>query len=129
MIADIDECDAAPCDANAECFNTVGSFQCDCSTGYSGDGFNCTSMSQCMSFKAKKSTLLTVNTCIILSQSKMCLYVTILMLYVISDIDECANATLNNCDVNAACSDTVGSFNCTCLHGYQGDGMTCSKFQ
>ena len=51
----------------------------------------------------------------------------LLMLCVFADIDECAIATLNDCDVNAACSDTEGSFNCTCLHGYQGDGVACSK--
>ena len=38
-----------------------------------------------------------------------------------SDIDECTAAT-DNCDVNAACSNTVGSFTCSCNTGYTGDG-------
>ena len=42
------------------------------------------------------------------------------------DIDECADATLNNCDVNAFCTDTVGSYTCTCNTGYTGDGFTCT---
>jgi hypothetical protein len=38
---DIDECAATPCDVNAACVNTDGSFTCTCNTGYSGDGFSC----------------------------------------------------------------------------------------
>ena len=26
---------------NAECTDTEGSYECECRTGYSGDGFNC----------------------------------------------------------------------------------------
>ena len=42
------------------------------------------------------------------------------------DIDECAT-NLDTCDLNAECTDTDGSFNCTCNHGYVGDGETCSE--
>ena len=42
-----------------------------------------------------------------------------------SDFDECANNT-DNCDVNAYCNNTVGSFNCTCNSGYTGNGTTCA---
>ena len=38
---DIDECASTPCDKNAACANTDGSFICTCKTGYSGDGFAC----------------------------------------------------------------------------------------
>jgi len=38
---DIDECLSTPCDKNATCDNTDGSFTCTCNTGYSGDGFDC----------------------------------------------------------------------------------------
>lgn len=41
IIADINECDSSPCDTNAECENTDGSFVCTCNIGYSGDGFTC----------------------------------------------------------------------------------------
>ena len=40
------------------------------------------------------------------------------------DIDECANNT-DNCDMNAYCTNTVGSYNCTCYAGYIGNGTTC----
>ena len=41
--SDINECEMAidSCDENAECNNTVGSYLCTCTTGYSGDGFSC----------------------------------------------------------------------------------------
>ena len=41
---DINECVTYPCHANATCNNTIGSYICQCDTGYSGDGFNCTGM-------------------------------------------------------------------------------------
>ena len=41
------------------------------------------------------------------------------------DFDECA-ANFDNCDPNAYCNNTVGSFNCTCNSGYTGNGTTCT---
>ena len=38
---DIDECLSDPCDSNATCNNSVGSFTCTCDSGYTGDGFQC----------------------------------------------------------------------------------------
>lgn len=40
------------------------------------------------------------------------------------DIDECETST-DNCDVNAHCNNTKGSFRCTCKVGYFGDGVLC----
>ena len=45
--------------------------------------------------------------------------------FTVSDIDECADATTNNCDSNAMCTNTPGSFTCTCNQGYTGNGTTC----
>ena len=40
------------------------------------------------------------------------------------DTDEC-KYDLDNCHANASCTNTNGSFNCTCLIGYAGDGVSC----
>ena len=38
---DIDECNWNTCDLNATCTNTIGSYMCDCFSGFSGDGKDC----------------------------------------------------------------------------------------
>jgi len=40
------------------------------------------------------------------------------------DIDECSLGT-NNCDVNAICTNTIGSYSCKCKPGYIGNGTEC----
>ena len=42
-ISDIDECSSGnhKCDPNATCTNTEGSYQCQCNSGYTGNGYNC----------------------------------------------------------------------------------------
>ena len=41
------------------------------------------------------------------------------------DLDECSLGT-HNCDSNAACTNTGGSFTCACNVGYTGAGTTCT---
>lgn len=41
------------------------------------------------------------------------------------DKDECTY-DLDNCHADALCTNTKGSFNCTCLRGYEGDGIKCT---
>ncbi|KAL9961296.1 hypothetical protein ACROYT_G030208 [Oculina patagonica] len=41
-----------------------------------------------------------------------------------TDLDECSTHTYT-CDVNADCTNTVGSYSCSCKTGYTGDGQTC----
>ena len=43
--------------------------------------------------------------------------------HLVPDIDECLSE--NNCRVNATCTNTMGSYNCTCKKGYGGDGGGC----
>lgn len=40
------------------------------------------------------------------------------------DVDECVEG-LDSCDIAAVCNNTVGSYQCTCLNGYRGNGHTC----
>jgi len=42
-----------------------------------------------------------------------------------TDVDEWTSNT-DNCDINASCTNTSGSFSCACAAGYIGDGTTCS---
>jgi len=39
------------------------------------------------------------------------------------DIDECL---ADPCDKNSACTNSDGSFTCTCNTGYNGDGFSCA---
>ena len=41
------------------------------------------------------------------------------------DIDECVSG-VHNCHSSASCTNTVGSFSCSCNHPYTGDGKTCN---
>ena len=40
------------------------------------------------------------------------------------NFDECIS-DLNDCDVNAVCQNTAGSYTCTFKTGYTGNGRTC----
>ena len=46
------------------------------------------------------------------------------ILYLVSDIPECQRG-LDDCDSNATCTNTFGSYLCTCDYGFIGDGYTC----
>ncbi|MFT7624235.1 MAG: cysteine-rich repeat protein, partial [Myxococcota bacterium] len=46
---------------------------------------------------------------------------------IVSDYDECAAPADNNCNANAACTNTDGSFTCACDTGFTGDGVTCTE--
>lgn len=43
----------------------------------------------------------------------------------LSDQDECS-AEDHNCNLNADCVNTPGSYRCTCKEGFNGDGFSCS---
>ena len=43
LASDFDECslELSPCDPNADCINTDGSYSCTCKQGYTGNGRIC----------------------------------------------------------------------------------------
>ena len=105
-VSDINECARRQdsCSDFAVCSNTMGSFECTCLLGYQGDGRDC----------AGRNTDLKCEAYVIM-------YVHIHS----ADIDECASDRAN-CDVNADCINTRGSFQCICRSGYQGSGQVCT---
>ena len=56
------------------------------------------------------------------------------LLLALSDVDECFPGQISdeylhlahNCHADANCTNTKGSFYCTCLNGYSGDGVLCA---
>ena len=54
----------------------------------------------------------------------VCPSMLLILLSSLLDIDECITG-LNNCDVNATCTNTNGSYFCACFEGYTGDGYSC----
>ena len=45
------------------------------------------------------------------------------LLLIVLDVNECDYPV---CDINANCSNTYGSYLCTCRNGYTGDGSQCT---
>ena len=41
------------------------------------------------------------------------------------DINECTEDT-HSCDGNASCTNIIGSYNCSCNFGFEGDGLNCT---
>ena len=107
ILADINECDSDNGGCEQICTNANGSFACNCMVGYLLDenGFNCTGR-----YTVARQLLFCGLPC--------CTYNT--------DIDECENAE-DNCHENANCTNTEGSFTCSCNPGYTGDGVNCTS--
>ncbi len=121
---DVDECVGNPCNLNAKCVNTPGSFTCTCASGFVGNGFACTDIDECADGTANCSAFAT---CANKPGSFGC---TCVAGYagtgiVCTDVDECALNT-DNCDANATCVNTPSSFQCTCNAGWSGDGTSCA---
>ena len=41
------------------------------------------------------------------------------------DVDECEEGT-DLCNGNALCNNNIGSYECVCMEGYEGDGFECN---
>ena len=49
LCLDSNECENDPCNADQECINTYGSFECQCGPGYWAIGPNCVDLDECAS--------------------------------------------------------------------------------
>ena len=64
--------------------------------------------------------------CIFFIGRKIVFFIRIENLFgILSDVNECA-MNMSRCDDNANCTNTDGSYNCSCNHGYEGDGFNCT---
>ena len=86
----------------------MGSFVCICNPGFTSDSNNGCILGQHLQSHFSFLILLILMGLIIID----------------SDINEC-EAGIHTCDENADCTNTVGSFNCSCRSSYFGDGFTC----
>ena len=43
------------------------------------------------------------------------------------DVDECSDPSKHKCSKEATCTDTVGSFICSCNAGFNGNGVSCDS--
>ena len=124
ILTDIDECaqDTHNCSKeNALCHNSVGSFNCTCKPGLTGDGHNCTGIEIIMVviFRRKPIFLKRVG-------GNDTWYMMTITNNILTDIDECAQDTHNCSKENALCHNSEGSFSCTCKPGLTGDGHSCT---
>ncbi|XP_041821737.1 nidogen-2 [Chelmon rostratus] len=114
------------CDTTAQCIPLEGqAFQCQCATGYRGDGRNCYDIDEC----AEGLSSCGAHTqCVNLPGSHRCQCQSGYELgfdgRTCVDIDECSSSP---CHVSARCINGLGSFQCRCLPGLYGDGFSCSQ--
>ena len=122
------------CHENAQCINTEGSFTCFCNPGYSGDGFNCTSkLVTVLKWNELYATYVHSTRLISIQPTNINTYELESYLcnshespaVLLTDIDECGLRT-HTCNSNANCTDSDGSFDCTCREGFEGDGFNCT---
>ena len=113
--------DSSPCDENADCTNTDGSYSCACKQGFTGDGTICEGILEYY-FLYKSYWNEHDSLCIVLYCC--CLLLFCFSFSITSDIDECS-AESSPCDENADCTNSDGSYFCTCKQGFDGDGVNC----
>ncbi|XP_071845759.1 uncharacterized protein [Apostichopus japonicus] len=124
---DEDECELNThnCDENAFCTNTEGSFQCNCTDGYYGDGFNCTDANECATLSPCHHFANCTNT----EGSYICSCMDGFEGNGVDcqNVNECEEDT-HDCDTHATCHDNNGGYSCTCNPGWTGSGEmhTCS---
>ena len=134
---DVDECSTeGTCHPNADCENTIGSYECRCKYGFVGNGKTCEATckvsnschvyADCIksvgSYTCQCKTGFDGNgtscdctsgfSIRTLGENKECV-----------DINECEES--DYCMPNSLCHNTIGSFECNCTLGYNKNGTRC----
>ncbi|KAM6945358.1 LOW QUALITY PROTEIN: nidogen-2 [Aplochiton taeniatus] len=112
------------CDTTAQCLPAEGqAYQCQCATGYRGDGRNCYDVDEC---EESLSSCGAHTQCVNLPGSHRCQcqwgYEFGFDGRTCVDVDECQS---QRCHGDATCYNALGSFDCQCKPGFQGDGFQC----
>uniref|UniRef100_A0A3Q3MB48 CD97 antigen-like n=1 Tax=Labrus bergylta TaxID=56723 RepID=A0A3Q3MB48_9LABR len=94
------------CGKHTKCFNTLGSFYCQCLEGYKNTGLSGQCQGQFVYHMCVCVTGVCVcNRCVCVCMLQVCVY-----------INECLDT--NKCGPGAYCRNTIGGYNCTCRPGY-----------
>uniref|UniRef100_H2LFX1 Nidogen 2 n=1 Tax=Oryzias latipes TaxID=8090 RepID=H2LFX1_ORYLA len=114
------------CDTTAMCIPQEDqNYECQCATGYGGDGRNCYDIDECAE---GVSSCGEHSECLNLPGSHRCLcsrgFEFAYDGRTCVDIDECSSSP---CHINARCINELGSFQCLCQPGFTGDGFFCSQ--
>uniref|UniRef100_A0A672IZ27 Nidogen 2a (osteonidogen) n=1 Tax=Salarias fasciatus TaxID=181472 RepID=A0A672IZ27_SALFA len=137
------------CDTTAQCIPSEGqAFQCQCATGYRGDGRNCYdecaeslttcgAHAQCVNLPGSHRCQcqngyefgFDGRTCTNGAVAQCICWIGMCGGFVAtpsdsSDVDECSSSP---CHINARCLNELGSFKCRCQLGFYGDGFFCSQ--
>ncbi|CAH3113355.1 unnamed protein product, partial [Porites lobata] len=135
---DVDECadNLHDCDANAKCKNIPGSYSCVCNPPYNGDGKKCIKTIDLDECKDKIHQCDVNANCTNIPGSYNCTcrpgytgngsicngiisYPSLHFIFL-----QCKDGS-HDCHINTNCTNTAGSYNCTCRPGYTGNGSIC----
>ncbi|CAN0428659.1 unnamed protein product [Lampetra planeri] len=113
---DVNECLLPQqCQMSAHCVNTIGSFTCACNAGFTGNGYNCQDINECLNRNGNCSDI-----CVNDQGGYHCACP---VGYTLDPVNHASCFDINECMVNKAncsqnCQNTEGSFACTCWSGY-----------
>ena len=139
---EIDECLNGDHDCDPDhgiCTNIPGSYLCSCANGYEGNGINCLKIPEVKPLEKKQDTVpcspdpCKNGDCVVDSSKPNGYYCVCWEGYfhpsglggICENRNECA-INVDDCDKQATCIDTPGSFRCICNDGYSGDGKVCN---
>ncbi|KAK0067662.1 fibrillin-3, partial [Biomphalaria pfeifferi] len=117
---DVDECKAVldACTGGQICVNTIGSYTCNCPSGYLKVNGSCLDINECADVLTHNCSL-SVEDCVNNQGGFSCIcrsgYARNAQ-NICEDIDECAKHT-DNCEQR--CENIPGKFNCYCRYGYR----------
>ena len=116
------------CHFGADCIDTVGTYECSCRKGYTGDGMMCENINECdadnpihnCNIEAKCYDEIGYFACICNDGyhgdgfgDNGCI-----------DVNECSTG-VHTCLISEQCVNAVGSFSCDCKHGWFMFGDEC----